>query len=92
MVVVLFNNGAFGNVRRDQQAMFSGRLIGADLHNPDFVALAAGFGVPARRVRAPDELHAALAAFLKEDGPSLTEVVVEFDMGTSPWPFIQPGR
>ncbi|MCH8898825.1 MAG: thiamine pyrophosphate-binding protein, partial [Chloroflexi bacterium] len=36
-VVVVFNDNAFGNVLRDQVNRFEGRIIGAELHNPDFV-------------------------------------------------------
>jgi acetolactate synthase-1/2/3 large subunit len=36
---VVFDDGAFGNLRRLQQQQF-GRNIASDLRNPDFVALA----------------------------------------------------
>src|SRR5439155_7758976 len=38
VVSVVFNDGAFGNVKRTQEQTFSGRLIASDLVNPDFVA------------------------------------------------------
>ena len=47
-VVVVFNDNAFGNVKRDQMNQFGGRTIGADLHNPDFVKLAEAYGAPSR--------------------------------------------
>ena len=37
VVVVVFDNGAFGNVKRIQQERYGNRLIASDLHNPDFV-------------------------------------------------------
>ena len=90
VVVLVFNNGAFGNVRRDQQVGFGGRLIGCDLVNPDFVNLAAAFDVKAERVHSPETLRPALSAALDDGGPRLIEVVVAADSETSPWPFIQP--
>ncbi|HSR25462.1 MAG TPA: thiamine pyrophosphate-binding protein, partial [Candidatus Eisenbacteria bacterium] len=43
VTVVLFNDNAYGNVRRMQLQRF-GRTIASDLHNPDFVRLAGAFG------------------------------------------------
>ncbi|MEO1695601.1 MAG: thiamine pyrophosphate-dependent enzyme, partial [Pseudomonadota bacterium] len=40
LITVVFNNGAFGNVLRDQQMRFDNRVIGSTLTNPDFIALA----------------------------------------------------
>ena len=39
-MTVVFNDGAFGNVRRIQEERFGNRLIACDLVNPDFVAFA----------------------------------------------------
>ncbi len=44
VVVVVFDDGAFGNVRRIQQEHYGNRLIASDLANPDFVAFARSFG------------------------------------------------
>ena len=53
VVTLVFNNNAFGNVRRDQRERFGGRVLGADLHNPDFLKLADAFGVRSERVVSP---------------------------------------
>ena len=47
LVTVLFNNGAYGNVMRDQTRLYDGRVLGAALANPDFVALAGSYGIHA---------------------------------------------
>ena len=39
-VVVVFNDGAYGNVMRDQANRFDGRGYGSKLHNPDLMKLA----------------------------------------------------
>ena len=44
VIAVVFNNNQYGNVQQMQRALYGGRVIASDLHNPDFVALAASFG------------------------------------------------
>jgi acetolactate synthase I/II/III large subunit len=91
LTVVLFNDGAFGNVRRIQQEQYGNRVIASDLTNPDFVRYAQSFGAEAERVRTPQELRRALQhAFKRRDVPTLVEVPV--GPMPSPWEFIQMGR
>ena len=87
LTAIVFNDGAFGNVRRIQQEQFGNRLIASDLANPDFVRFAESFGAAAERARTPEELRLALRrALARRDGPSLIEVPV--GPFPSPWPFI----
>jgi acetolactate synthase-1/2/3 large subunit len=87
LVVVVFNDGAFGNVRRMQEERFGNRLIASDLTNPDFVRLAGSFGAAAERAHNPAELRAALSRGLaRRDLPTLIEVPV--GPLPSPWEFI----
>jgi acetolactate synthase-1/2/3 large subunit len=89
--VVVFNDGAFGNVRRTQEEQFGNRVIASDLTNPDFVRYAQSFGAEAERARSPQELRAALKrAFKRRDGPTLIEVPVP--QMPSPWEFIHMPR
>lgn len=90
VIGIVFNNGAFGNVLRDQQQRFGGRVIGSELANPDFVKLADSFGMAARRVSTPDELRQALDGALAKDAPALIEVRVDRERETSPWEFLMP--
>ena len=90
LVTCVFNNSAFGNIRRDQQNIYGGRLIGADLTNPDFVKLAESFGALAWRVRSPAEFRPALEKALAADAPVVIEVMVERGSEASPWPFLHP--
>jgi acetolactate synthase-1/2/3 large subunit len=76
VVAVVFTDNAFGNVKRIQKNVLGGKVIGSELLNPDFVALAASFGVAGTRARTPDELGGALREALATDGPSLIEVPV----------------
>ena len=87
LTVVVFADGAFGNVSRIQQEQFGNRLIACDLSNPDFVRFAESFGAAAERARNPNELRAALRrAISRRDGPTLIEVPV--GPMPSPWEFI----
>jgi acetolactate synthase I/II/III large subunit len=91
LTVVVFNDGAFGNVRRIQEEHFGNRVIASDLANPDFVRYAQSFGAEAERARNPQELRAALKrAFKRRDGPTLIEVPV--GPMPSPWEFIHMPR
>jgi acetolactate synthase-1/2/3 large subunit len=91
LAVVVFNDGAFGNVRRIQEEHYGNRVIASDLANPDFVRYAQSFGAEAERVRNPSELRGALnRAFKRRDGPTLIEVAV--CPMPSPWEFIHMPR
>ena len=92
LVTVLFNNNAYGNVLRDQTLRYEGRVIGAKLENPDFVALAESYGMAARRAHTPDELAGAVADALATKAPALIEVPIEPGSEVSPWEFLMPAR
>jgi acetolactate synthase I/II/III large subunit len=83
LVTIVFNDNAYGNVRRIQRESFGGRLIASDLHNPDFVRLAEAFGVDGFRARTAEELRSALTTALGNGRPALIEVPV----GEMPNPF-----
>ncbi len=92
VVVLVFNNNAYGNVRRDQREHFDGRVVAADLVNPDFVKLAESFGVGATRVASADALRPALEKALGAGGPYLIDIEVPRDSEVSPWAFIHPAK
>jgi acetolactate synthase I/II/III large subunit len=92
VVTLVFNNNAYGNVRRDQLQRFDGRVVASDLVNPDFVKLAESFGVAAARVTSPDQFRAALEKALAGGGPYLIDIEVPKDSEVTPWTFIHPAR
>ena len=83
LVTVIFNDGAFGNVRRIQDTQFNHRLIASDLHNPDFVKYAEAFGAQGRRAETPEQLTTQVEEALKAEAPALIEV----PLGVMPNPF-----
>jgi acetolactate synthase-1/2/3 large subunit len=92
VVTLVFNNNAYGNVRRDQRERFDGRVVASDLVNPDFVKLAESFGVGAARVTAPQAFRPALEKALAEGGPYVIVIEVPRDSEVSPWTFIHPAK
>jgi acetolactate synthase-1/2/3 large subunit len=92
VVTLVFNNNAYGNVRRDQIQRFDGRVVASDLVNPDFVRLAESFGVAASRVTSPDGFRPALEKALAHGGPYLIDVEVPRDSEVTPWTFIHPAK
>jgi len=92
VVTLVFNNNAYGNVRRDQLQRFDGRVVASDLVNPDFVKLAESFGVAAACVTSPDHFRPALEKALGAGGPSLIAIEVPKDSEVSPWAFIHPAK
>ena len=86
VVAVVFDDGAFGNVRRIQAQQYGNRLIASDLTNPDFVKFAESFGVAAFKAATPDALENALRKAIALDAPALVHVPVG-EM-PSPWDMI----
>ena len=90
LVTIIFNNNAYGNVRRDQIAHYDGKDYGSELKNPDFVKLAESFGALAYRAKTPAELKKYLEKALTENGPTIIEVPCERGSEISPWKYILP--
>jgi acetolactate synthase-1/2/3 large subunit len=90
LVTVVFNDAAYGNVRRMQIDMHGNRVIGTDLANPDFVKLGESFGIRSQRAGDPDALRGALEKALAANEPALIECPVG-DM-PFPWPYIDLPR
>ena len=86
IVVVLFDNGSFGNVRLIQKEQYGGRFIADALINPDFVKLAESFGVAAFRAATPAELEGAVVDAIALGRPAL--IHVPCGEMPSPWDMI----
>jgi acetolactate synthase-1/2/3 large subunit len=90
LVTIIFNNNAYGNVRRDQIDLYDGHTYGTDLTNPDFVKLAESFGAQAYRATTPDKLQKILETALSLDEPVIIEVPCERGSESSTWEFLMP--
>ena len=83
---IIFNDHAYGNVKRFQIDNYNNRPIASDLSSPDFVKLAESFGAQGLRAETPAQLSAQLKQSFQSDGPTVIEVPV--DDFPSPWEFI----
>jgi len=90
VVVVLVNDGAYGNVRRTQINAYGGRVIASELGNPDFLRLAESFGALGLRAETPDALRTALEHGLHADRPTVIEVPAT--QMPDPWGFLRMPR
>ena len=90
VVALVFNDGAFGNVRRMQKELYEGRFIATELRNPDFVQLAETFGALGLRAHDAAELRQAIERGFANDGPTLIEIPVEEMPSPSPVAWILP--
>ncbi|UBZ09977.1 biosynthetic-type acetolactate synthase large subunit [Leeuwenhoekiella palythoae] len=75
--IVVLNNDFLGMVRQWQQLFFDRRYASTELINPDFVAIAKGYYIDAKRVSKREDLAEAIEEMLASDGPYFLEVTVE---------------
>ena len=83
VVAVVFNDQAYGNVKRDMNDLFNGKSLGVDLKNPDLMKLADAYGVKGFRANSPEALEKALEEGIKLNTP----VLIEVPIGSMPSPF-----
>ena len=76
VVVLVFNDGAYGACLRIQQRRFNDRILGTYLRSPDFVRLAGSFGASGIKLGHVNELREALRSALVENQPVLIEAPV----------------
>lgn len=74
--IILMNNNYLGNVRQWQAMFFNRRYSFTPMMNPDYMQIAAAYGIPSRRVMDRLELNDAIREMLKTDGPFLLETCV----------------
>ncbi|MDR3375147.1 MAG: thiamine pyrophosphate-binding protein [Ancalomicrobiaceae bacterium] len=76
IVVVVVDNGIYGTIRMHQEREFPGRVLGTDLVNPDFAALARAYGALGLTVSKDEQIAPALAEALAADRPALIHVKI----------------
>ncbi|WP_407556667.1 biosynthetic-type acetolactate synthase large subunit [Winogradskyella sp. 4-2091] len=75
--IVVLNNEFLGMVRQWQQLFFDKRYASTEMVNPDFVAIAKGYHIDAKKVSERQDLKAAVKEMIDCDGPYFLEVRVE---------------
>ena len=77
VTIVVWRDDGYGLIDWKQRNEF-GRPFGVEFGNPDFVALAASFGIPAFRPATAGDLAGCLGRALEIDGPALVEVPIDY--------------
>ena len=75
--IVVLNNEFLGMVRQWQQLFFEKRYASTEMVNPNFVAIAQGYYIEAKKVTKREDLAAAVKEMIDSDGPYFLEVCVE---------------
>jgi acetolactate synthase I/II/III large subunit len=88
IIILVFNDGAYGNVHRHRQRWKSAAHGISDLYNPDFVELAKSFGAIGARAHSPESLVEIIRSRLGSPIPT----VIEIKIGElpDPWPILNP--
>jgi acetolactate synthase-1/2/3 large subunit len=84
--VVIINNGYLGMVRQWQELFFDRRYSQTHLApgNPDFVAVAKGYGIESFRITKPEEVRPTLEKALAISGPVVIDCIVEQEENVFP--------
>ena len=82
--IVVLNNDFLGMVRQWQQLFFDKRYASTEMVNPDFVKIAEGYYIKAKRVSKRDQLSLAIEEMIKSKEPYFLEVVVEKEANVFP--------
>ncbi len=88
--MVLLDNQRLGMVRQWQELFFDGRYSETNLSdNPNFVALAAAFGIPGETITCKEEIAPALDRLLASESAYLLHVAISEEENV--WPLVPPG-
>lgn len=88
--MIVLNNTYLGNVRQWQQMMFNCRYSCTHMMNPDYSKVAAGYGIPYKRVEKREELKDSIAKMINFKGAFILEVIVMDEENVMP--MIPPGN
>ncbi|QKX07289.1 biosynthetic-type acetolactate synthase large subunit [Aquimarina sp. TRL1] len=82
--IVVLNNEFLGMVRQWQQLFFEKRYASTEMTNPDFITIARGYHIPAKRVTKREELKEAIKEMMTTEGAYFLEVCVEKENNVFP--------
>ncbi|AOT06633.1 acetolactate synthase 2 catalytic subunit [Pseudoalteromonas luteoviolacea] len=88
--IVILDNQRLGMVRQWQELFFSARYSETNLSdNPDFVQLAAVFGIPGQTITHASEVDDAIKQLVNSEGPYILHACI--DDKENVWPLVPPG-
>ena len=77
LIIIIFNNENYGTIRMHQEIDYPNRIIGTDLENPDFLALASSLGAFSQKINKNSDFLNAFKKALDHNGVSVIELKVE---------------
>ena len=77
IIFLVVNNGMYGTIRMHQEREFPGRVLGTDLINPDFAALARAYGATGEIVARTELFAPAFERARAANGPALLELRID---------------
>jgi acetolactate synthase-1/2/3 large subunit len=77
VIVLILNNGMYGTIRMHQERHHPGRVIGTDLVNPDFAALARAYGAFGETVERTADFAGAFARAKAVGGPAILDIHID---------------
>ena len=82
--IVVLNNEFLGMVRQWQQLFFDKRYASTEMLNPNFIAIAEGYYIKAKKVTKREDLDAAVAEMMASKESYFLEVMVEKENNVFP--------
>ncbi|PRZ23347.1 biosynthetic-type acetolactate synthase large subunit [Flavobacterium granuli] len=82
--IVILNNEFLGMVRQWQQLFFDKRYASTEMINPNFIAIAEGYYIKAKKVTKREDLDAAVAEMMASKESYFLEVMVEKENNVFP--------
>ena len=77
VIIVIADNGMYGTIRMHQERHYPARVIGTELKNPDFAALARAYGAFGALVEKTADFTAAFDAALASGKPAVIHLKVD---------------
>ncbi|SFM13740.1 acetolactate synthase 2 catalytic subunit [Marinobacter zhejiangensis] len=88
--LIIMDNQCLGMVRQQQELFYGNRESQINLDdNPDFVAMARAFDIPAISIQRSDQIRRGIETILAYDGPMLLHVAIARQDNV--WPIVKPG-
>ena len=80
IIIIVVNNGIYATIRLHQERDYPGRVVGTDMVNPDFCALARAYGAHAELVTSTGEFKPAFKRAISANSPALIEIQMDPDI------------
>ncbi|WP_372966123.1 acetolactate synthase 2 catalytic subunit [Marinobacter sp.] len=88
--LIILDNQCLGMVRQQQELFYNNRESHINLDdNPDFVAMARAFDIPALHIERTDQMRRGIETILAYNGPMLLHVAISREENV--WPIVKPG-